>query len=59
MSANLAIREQIDFNLLPQDAVQLLEILDQIENHTADLRKKLMSEIRSSSNAVRLKLDNV
>jgi len=59
MNANLAIRDQIDFNTLPQDAIQLLEILDKLENHTADLRKKLMSEIKSSNSIVRLKLDNV
>lgn len=59
MSANLAIREQIDFNILPAEAVQLLQILDKIENHTADLRKKLMSEFKSNSSVVRLKLDNV
>jgi hypothetical protein len=59
MNANLAIREQIDFNILPAEASQLLQILDQIENHTSDLRKKLMSEFKSSNSVVRLKLDNV
>ena len=59
MNINLALKEQIDFDQLPQEAMQVLEILDQLENHTANLRKKLMSEIRPSGNVIHLKLDNI
>jgi hypothetical protein len=54
-----ALKEQIDYNELSQEALQILEILDQIENHTAILRKKLVSELKTKNEAVRLKVDNV
>jgi hypothetical protein len=41
------------------EALQILEILDQIENHTAILRKKLVSEFKPKSEPIRLKLDNI
>lgn len=59
MNVNIALKEQIDINQLSKEAIQILEILDQIENHTAELRKKLMAELRTNNNAVRVKLDNV
>lgn len=54
-----AIKEQESFKDLSQEALQILEILDQIENHTAALRKKLVSELTTKSESVHLKLDNV
>lgn len=45
---------------IPQEAAHLLEILDQIENHTADLRKKLMEELKKNNAArISLSLDEV
>jgi hypothetical protein len=45
---------------IPQEAMHLLEILDQIENHTAELRKKLMEELKKSNAArVSLTLDSI
>lgn len=59
MQVNQAAQEQEHLNNLSQEALQILDILDQIENHTAALRKKLMSELRPKNEAVHLKLDNV
>lgn len=61
MSANQLKKEQhIDLQDIPQEAMHLLEILDQIETHTADLRKKLMEEIKKANALkVSLKLDEV
>lgn len=56
---NLAIREEIDFKILPLEAAKIVEILNQLENHTAELRKKLMSELRPKGNSVKLSLDQV
>ncbi len=59
MQIKPAAQEQDNLNSLSQEALQILDILDQIENHTAALRKKLMSELRPKNEAVHLKLDNV
>jgi hypothetical protein len=56
---DINIKEQIDSGKLPEDAIQALKILDELENFTAELRKKLMAEIRPGGNVVRLKLDDV
>ncbi len=55
----LITKEQELINELSHEAMQILEILDQIENHTAALRKKLVSEFSAKSENVSLKLDNV
>jgi len=53
-------KDQIDLHDIPQEAMHLLEILDQIEVHTAELRKKLMEEIKKANALkVSLKLDEV
>lgn len=44
---------------LSQEAVKMLEILDQIESHTADLRKKLVDELKPKDNSIKLKLDEI
>ena len=59
MTTKTALQEQIDLNQLSQEAVQILEILDSIENHTADLRKKLISELKKNNASLNLKLDEV
>jgi hypothetical protein len=53
------IKEQVNTNKLPEDAVAALKILDELENFTAELRKKLMAEIRPGGNVVHLKLDDM
>lgn len=59
MNIGIAIREQIDVNKLPKEALEVLKVFDQLEDHTADLRKKLMSELRPNGNVVHLKLNNI
>ena len=59
MNFNYAIKEEIGLKDLPKEALLVLEILDQIENHTAGLRKKLMAEFKPVSNSVKLSLDKV
>lgn len=56
---DLNIKEQIEGSRLPQDAIKALKILDEIESFTAQLRKKLMAEIRPGGNVVRLQLEEV
>jgi hypothetical protein len=52
-------KEQQNLNQLSKEAQQILDLLDKIENHTADLRKKLMAELRPKNKAVHLNLKNV
>ena len=56
---DLNIKEQIDSGKLPEEAIKALQILDELENFTAELRKKLMAEIRPGGNVVHLKLDDI
>jgi hypothetical protein len=46
---------------LSQEVIEILNILDNIENHTAELRKKIVGEISSQQkiNNVHLDLDKV
>ncbi|MDX2082540.1 MAG: hypothetical protein SFV53_00935 [Rickettsiales bacterium] len=55
---NLKVQEQEE-NQLSKEAVQVLKILDELENFTAELRKKVMAELKNKSNSVHLKLDEV
>ena len=59
MKNNAAIQEKESLSDLSHEAMQILEILDQIENHTAALRKKLVSELSAKNESVHLKLENV
>jgi hypothetical protein len=55
-----ALKKEIDVNQLSQEAAQILEILDQVEARTAEIRKKIMSELRSGeAPAVHIKLDSI
>jgi len=55
----LAVKEQNTLKELSKEATQILDLLDKIENHTADLRKKLMAELKArNSKAVHLNLKN-
>ena len=60
MSKQALPKTQDQQNDIPQEAAHLIEILDQIENHTAELRKKLMEELKKNNAArVSLNLDEV
>lgn len=47
--------------ILSQEVMEILSILDNIENHTAELRKKIVGEIstQQKTNNVHLDLDKV
>lgn len=53
------VKESQNINELSHEALQILDILDQIENHTANLRKKLVSEFSIKSENISLKLKEV
>jgi len=60
MSKQTLPQSQDQHSDIPQEAAHLIEILDQIENHTAELRKKLMEELKRNNAArVSLSLDEV
>ncbi|OFW81426.1 MAG: hypothetical protein A2887_03900 [Alphaproteobacteria bacterium RIFCSPLOWO2_01_FULL_40_26] len=61
MKTKPAIQENIDLNELSKEALQIIDILDRIENHTIELRRKIMEELKQSADSSRthLKLDNV
>lgn len=44
---------------MSQEARKMLDILDQIESHTADLRKKLIEELKPKDESIKLKLDEI
>ncbi len=52
------IKEQSE-NQVPKEAIQVLKVLEELENFTAELRKKVMAEIKNSSNSVHLKLEDM
>ena len=54
----LKIDEKL-INELSSEARRMLEILDQIESHTTELRKKLIEELKPSDNTVHLRLDSI
>ncbi len=60
MNSAVAVKEpKENINELSHEMMQILEILDQIENHTATLRKKLVAELATKSETINLKLNNV
>ena len=59
MNSAVAVKEQEVLNELSHEMMQILEILDQIENHTAVLRKKLVAELTTKSESINLKLENI
>jgi hypothetical protein len=59
MNSAVVVKEQETLNELSHEMVQILEILDQIENHTAILRKKLVAELATKSEAINLKLESI
>ncbi len=57
---NIELNEESEFfNSLPQDAIQILEIMKKIEDKTAELRKEIMAELFPNGNIIHLKLDNI
>jgi len=54
-----ATKEQIVLDELSHEALQILQIIDEIENHTAVLRKKLLEELRPRNEEIRLKLEQI
>jgi hypothetical protein len=44
-------------NKLSQEVIEILNILDNIENHTAELRKKIVGEISSQQKITNVHLD--
>jgi hypothetical protein len=52
------IQEQVDINKLSAEAQKILEILDKIEDHTADLRKSLIQELHKSNPQLHIKIED-
>ncbi|MBM3589929.1 MAG: hypothetical protein FJX30_00935 [Alphaproteobacteria bacterium] len=46
-------------NKYTKELSEILEILDAIENHTAELRKKILSEVATDKNNLHLQLDKI
>ncbi len=44
---------------LPKEAQHVLKVLEELENFTAQLRKKVMNELKNSGTIVHLKLDEM
>lgn len=44
---------------LPKTALKLLSVLDELEDHTVMIRKKITEEIRSTSKFIHVKLDSI
>ena len=63
----MAIVKKVDFRYqeqthtadLPEEAVKVLEVLDDLEDFTISVRKKIIAEIRSTSKLIHVKLDSV
>lgn len=54
------IKEESNEVNLPQEIMHLLKILEQIETHTAELRAKLMEELKKDSTSrIVLNLDSI
>lgn len=58
-NANVMLKEQDQQNQTPKEAAQVLKILDELENFTAELRKKVMAELKTNNSSVHLKLDEM
>ena len=46
-------------NQIPKEAAQVLKVLEELENFTAELRKKVMAELKTNNNLVHLKLNDM
>lgn len=50
-------KPQANINQFSQEAAEILELLDEIETRTIELRKKLVSELNSYKGLNHIKLD--
>ena len=46
-------------NKYSKELSEIIEILDAIENHTAELRKKILSEVSTDKNNLHLNLNKI
>lgn len=44
---------------MPKSALSVLNILDDLENFTSSIRKKVLSEIRANSKSIQVSLDSI
>lgn len=56
---NQNLKEQSAQNQMPEQVVHALQILEELENFTAELRKKIMAELKTNNNSVHLKLNDM
>ncbi len=56
-NTNQNIQEQE--SQLPKEAAHVLKVLEELENFTAELRKKVMAELKTNNNLVHLKLNDM
>ena len=59
MTKTQALQEQATISDISKEAMEIIDILDRIDSLTANLRKKLISELKSQNKAIHLDLDNV
>lgn len=59
MKAQTIARTQSAADEISKEAMQILEILDQIESHTATLRAKLMEELKLNNQNIKIDLSKV
>lgn len=51
--------EENNSTSLTKEAFEIIEILDAIENHTAQLRKKILAEVSQDNNKIQLNLNKI
>lgn len=56
---NANANELAQENQLPKEAAHVLKVLEELENFTAQLRKKVMAELKTNNNLVHLKLEDI
>jgi len=55
----LNFAEENNNQSLTKEAFEIIEILDAIENHTAQLRKKILAEVSQDNNKIHLNLNKI
>lgn len=58
-NSNQNFKPDLSQNNLPREAKNLLQVLDNLEDFTIKIRKKLSEEIKSSSELIHIKIDSV
>lgn len=60
MISNQILKPQEESQKLSQEVLEILNILDHIENHTAELRKKIIGEVsKEQKNNLHLTLNKI